>query len=103
MATTQVTCPACDHVDDVVNDTDLIDAAFIMNVCLRCDHCGARISFGRLMPRIVVEPYTSNDGATFTRVRIQDPQTKEDIHRLDVDPQYGAAIARDLNFLAGLS
>ena len=101
MITTLVNCPACKHQDNVENDTGLDDQPFILSSVFRCSECGARMAHGRLMPRVVVEPYTDSNGYTFTRVRIQDAVTKEDMHRFDVDPQYGHDIARDLNFLAG--
>lgn len=90
MKSTTITCLACDHSHAVANPTDLDDAAFFVAGIFRCDECSARMSFGKLMPRIIVTPWTDENGVTWLRRRFQNPKTKEDLFVVDLDPQYAA-------------
>ena len=47
-----MTCPNCRRKDDVEGDVTEPPS----DVLLGCTDCGARIAFGRLMPRVVISP-----------------------------------------------
>lgn len=86
----QITCLACGHVADVPAGPAFDDAIF------QCGECGARMAYGRLMPRVVVEPYEDERGHRWLRRRFQDPQTKKDVYVIDVDAQQAASEAKNI-------
>jgi hypothetical protein len=53
------------------------------------------MSFGRIMPRIVVEPHV-DEHRRWLRLRFQDPTTKADVHVADLDAQYAASVAKNI-------
>ena len=95
MKTTTITCLACGHADAVQHNSELDDRAFFASEIFRCSECNARMAFGKLMPRIVVEPYEDARGIRWLRRRYQDPKTREDLFVVDIDPQYAAMDAKN--------
>lgn len=93
MSTMKMTCLACGHVASVAktDDCDCLDCGIF-----RCDQCRARMSFGVLMPRVVVEPFIDARGRQWLRRKYQDPKTKADLYVIDVDPQYAAMEAKQI-------
>lgn len=82
-----VICPCC-HVGEASPDGEPVA---LENVGLfRCDHCGARVVFGRVMPRVVIERVVDERGFGWIRKRYQDARTKEDLYVVDLDPKYAA-------------
>jgi hypothetical protein len=81
-------CLACGH------EASLTDGAPPSESVLVCSECGARMPFGRLAPRIVVEPFTDDEGRTWVRYRFQDPISKIDVHVADIDGQHAAMLAK---------
>lgn len=77
-ATARLGCRRCGHVDDAPIEL-LADVA-------TCDQCGARIAFGRTMPRIIVEPTAD---PRFVCVSI-------DGVLLILDRAYGSMVGREL-------
>lgn len=92
---TKIQCMACDHVALVTHDAAIHPDVVLKSDIFRCDECGARMAFGRLMPRIVVEPYEAHDGTRWVRLRTQDLKTKE-VTVVDLDPQYAAMLAKNI-------
>jgi len=86
----RVTCLACEH------DGGEQPAGFAAASILRCDECGARMAYGKLLPRIVVEPYQDEAGRLWIRQRFQDPKTQADIYVCDVDPMHAASLGKNL-------
>lgn len=85
-----VTCLACGHTANVADGPAFEDS------CLRCDECGARMSFGKLMPRVVVEPYIDERNIRWLRRRFQDPKTMADLFVVDVDAKYAETEAKNI-------
>lgn len=83
-----VVCLACGHAADVPGPPP-------EESILVCGECNARVSFGRLMPRVVVEPNVS-DHRRWLRLRFQDASTKLDVHVVDLDAQYAASLAKNI-------
>ena len=96
MKSTDIACLACGHTHAVEHDDELDDATFFARGIFRCDECGARMAHGRLMPRIVVEPYEDENGVRWLRRRFQDPSTKEELYVVDIDAQYAAMEAKNV-------
>jgi hypothetical protein len=81
-------CLVCSHSAAI--ESDLSDGIY------RCDECGARMVYGELAPRIVVEPEISITGRPLVAIRIQDARTREDEHVLRLDPQFAASVAKNI-------
>ncbi len=95
MTLNAVTCPACgveEPFDDDGNEPPPLHEVGLF----RCNACDARVVYGKIMPRIVVEPYTDERGFTWLRRRFQDPVTGSDLHVIDVDPRLAAIEARSV-------
>lgn len=84
-----VKCMACGH------EAACAGVVAPENEVLRCDECGARMSFGRLMPRFIVEPHEEG-GRRWLRIRVQHHVTPDDEHILDLDAQYAASLAKNI-------
>jgi len=81
-------CPDCGHEDGVSDDP----RASIYT----CDECKARIAFGVLMPRLIIEPHPED--ARFIRVRVLhvvDGQRVE-VVAVTIDRPLGGMLAREL-------
>lgn len=93
MAKNSVTCPAC-GVEEVVHG----EAVQLQDVGeFKCDACGACAVYGRLMPRVVIEPTRGERDLLWIRLRIQDPKTKQDVcEPLDMDPKLAVKVATNL-------
>lgn len=87
MVSATVSCMACGHTDDVSVPESQASAPLDHGV-FECSECNARMAFGRLLPRIVVEPITTPHGYRLVRRRYQDPKTLADIYVVDVDPRH---------------
>ncbi len=88
-----VTCPCCGDSHAAPNG----DADYLKRAISRCDVCDARIVYGELATRVVVEPTTVETFAgpkDFLRLRFQDPKTKADVFASDVDPHQAFLIAQ---------
>ena len=97
MAENAVTCPVC-GIEEVF-DADGARPPPLHEIGeFHCenDACQARVVFGKIMPRIVVEPYRDERGFRWTRLRIQDPKTKEDISVSDLDPKMTVLLTKNL-------
>lgn len=88
----KITCPACGEHETAPDGTptvlDLIGL-------FRCNACSCRVVYGRMLPRVVTEPYTDNRGHCWIRTRYQDPKTKADLFVVDVDPQFAVDIVKN--------
>lgn len=99
---TTITCLACSHTSHV--SVPLVEAPNpLAHGVFRCDECGARMAYGRLTMREVVEPYVDDTGRRWVRRRFQDPKTREDLFVLDVDRERAIDCARELLSLVELS
>lgn len=95
MSEPMVTCPACGDSHAAPGG----DADFLAHNIVRCDACQARIVYGELAPRFVIEPATVTTPCgpkDFMRLRVQDPVTKEDVYAHDIDPQHAFMIAQTI-------
>lgn len=85
-----ITCLACDHSSIVADGPAFEDGLF------QCDECGARMALGRLLPRVVVEPFRDARGFMWIRTRYQDPKTKTDLFVDDRDPKHAGDVAKNI-------
>lgn len=89
-----ITCPAC-GVEERFRDGDAPVPIHEVGD-FRCDGCGARYVFGKLVMKIVVEPYFEN-GVRWTRLRAQHPVTRADVFIVDVEPgPASASLAKNI-------
>ena len=96
MAKGTITCPAC-GVEEPVHATSPGAGSIALHDVgeFRCDACSARVVYGRLMPRVVVEPTRGERDLMWIRIRRQDPRTKEDVGEpLDLDPKMAFEFAK---------
>ena len=97
MARGAVTCPACGveevFMHDGGNPPPLHEIGEFM-----CNACSARSVYGKLMPRIVVEPAKEETrGLLMVKLRFQDPRTRKDIYVTDpIDPKLAASLAKNI-------
>lgn len=90
-----IACMACGHRASV--SVPLVEARDpLAQGIYRCDECGARMAYGKLLLREVIEPYVDDHGIQWLRRRFQDPKTKTDILVVDVDPRMAATVAREI-------
>lgn len=87
MSETTTTCPCCGH-------TSAGDPEAVLATITRCTVCDARIVYGSPAPRVVVEPGSFAGGQPAIVVRVQDPLTKADLTRLELDPNHGFLLAQ---------
>lgn len=95
MSDVTVTCPACGDEHAAPGG----DADFLKRDIVRCDVCSARIVYGELAPRVVVEPVTVDTivgPKEFMRLCIQDPKTKAVVFDRPIDPQHAFMIAQTI-------
>jgi hypothetical protein len=83
---TSMTCPSCGHTDDCE-----IDAR---HAVLTCTECKARIAFGALMPRVVIEPHVDRRFVTLRFQTAANGQVALTQHVLDREFAY--AVAREI-------
>lgn len=88
MSENTVTCLACAHVAALGTGPAPADSILV------CGECGARMPFGTLAPRVVVEPFADANGRKWVRYRFQDPSTKRDLYVTDLDPEHAAKLAK---------
>lgn len=90
-----ITCSACGHAYalDVPDGTS--EQAFFESNVFKCTECGARTSYGKLMPRIVIEPFYDDRGVGWLRRKYLDAKTNELLFQIDLDPQYAAMQAKN--------
>lgn len=93
MAHNSITCPVC-GVEEASPDEMPMPPLHDIGL-FRCEACGARVVFGKVAPRIVIEPYVER-GVRFVRLRFQDPKTKADIHVADLDPQFAVIVTKNI-------
>lgn len=79
-------CPACGGASNI--------AVPIESGIFVCDDCNARVAYGEICPRIVVEPSQFPNGAPMLSVRIQDQVTKVPVFDLKMDPQHAFMLAK---------
>jgi|GEM_PF-4022496 len=84
----EITCLACSHRAKVEAGPPFTESIFV------CNECGARMVYGELAPRVVVEPRTDPLGRAWVRVRFQDARTQRDMYTADLDPQHAAMLAK---------
>lgn len=95
MISVNVQCLACGHTAPThVQEGEAADphehGVFV------CGECTARMAYGTLLPRVVVEPFVDERGHLWLRRRYQDPKTKAELYVLDVDPRYAALEAKNI-------
>lgn len=90
MAIINITCLACGHRANVDSPESFEEGIF------HCDECGARMVHGKLVPRVVVEPFKDEKGYLWLRRRFQDPITRADIFVVDFDPQHACSEAKNI-------
>lgn len=93
MSDLTITCPACGDTHEAPGG----DVDFLAKGITRCSVCDARVVYGELAPRVVVEPSsvdTAVGSKDFMRLRFQDPTTKADVFVRDLDPQHAFMIAQ---------
>ena len=88
-----VKCPCC-GLEEPVRDGGSTKLEEIASYS--CDGCAVRIIYGRIMPKIVVEPARGERDFLWARVRVQDPKTREDLYVIDLDPKLAVDFARNL-------
>jgi hypothetical protein len=93
MAHNSVTCPSC-GVEETPDDERPLPPLHEIGE-FRCEACGSRFIYGKLVPRIVVEPVDER-GVRWTRIRFQDPKTKEDVHVVDIDQKLAVLFAKNV-------
>jgi len=93
MAHNSVTCPVCGLEETSPDESPLPPLHEIGE--FRCEGCVARVIFGKIAPHIVVEPYVER-GFRWTRLRIQDPKTRADLHVLDLDPKLAVSLTKNI-------
>lgn len=84
----EICCPACEHAHVLATDAPVALEDIGVFVC---DACSTRVVFGKVLPRVVVEPYEDERGHRWIRRRFQDPVTKADIYVIDADPIFAVA------------
>lgn len=99
MSAITITCLSCRHAFQVAAKSGCECAA---DDVYRCLECGARMAFGKLMPRIVIEPFVDERGIRWVRKRYQDPITKADLYVVDVDREYALMEAKQILSLVTL-
>lgn len=87
-----ITCPGCGDTHAAPHG----DAEYLLHMVSRCDLCDARIVYGELAPRLVVEPSTFENGAPAMAILIQDFKTREVLHELKLDPQHAFLLAQSI-------
>jgi hypothetical protein len=80
------TCPACGDTHQASED--------LTQMIARCSLCDARIVYGELAPRIVVEPGTFANGMPAMLIRVQDAKTKDAVHEMKIDPHHAFLLAQ---------
>ncbi len=82
------TCPACGHTDklgDIAPEREII----------KCDECEARIAYGVLMPRVVVQPAADR---RFCEVLVEERRHGEEPKavRIQFDRAFGHLVAENI-------
>ena len=93
MSINSVTCPMC-GVEEPFDADGQAPPPLHQVALFTCEACQARVVYGTVLPRIVVEPYCDTNGFTWVRKRYQDPRTREDKHVIDLDPKLAAMEAK---------
>lgn len=93
MANNSVTCPICGVEEASPDERPMPPLHDIGD--FRCEACGTRVIFGKVAPRIVIEPYEEH-GIRWTRLRFQDPKTRQDIHVADLDPNLAVSVTKNV-------
>lgn len=89
-----IKCLACDHVAEVSIEEPT--AHPIDDGIFKCHECGARMVYGELAPRIVVEPHVTKNNQKLLRVRFQNQKTLEEVFVCDLDPQFAASLCKNI-------
>lgn len=95
MSEPTISCPACDDKQPAPGG----DENFFARNVAHCTNCSARIAYGELAPRIIVQPGTVDtiDGPrSVFMIHFQDPKTRQDIHVEKLDPQYAFLLAQNI-------
>lgn len=95
MAENAVTCPSCGGEEVFCTDGTRSPPLHEVGE-FTCNICKTRVVYGNVMPRIVVEPFIDQRKFRWTRIRIQDPATKEDLLVRDLDPKLVLRLANNL-------
>lgn len=98
MAKNTVVCPVC-RVEEIIRPATPGESPVALHEIgdFRCDACGARTVYGRLMPRVVVEPTRGEHDLMWIRIRRQDPSSRADVHEpLDLDPKMAVELAKNI-------
>lgn len=90
-----VACLACED-KSVVLVAQEHAANPLQHSIFTCSECGARIAYGTLETKVVIEPYLDEAGRQWVRKRYQDFRTREELFVVDLDPQYAAMEAKNV-------
>lgn len=88
MSDPTVACLACAHEAPLAAGPPPSESILV------CSECGARMPFGKIAQRVVVEPFVDDEGRSWVRYRFQDPITKQDVHVVDLDMLHAAHLAK---------
>lgn len=91
MPEASITCPVCSAEERTDAPVALADVGLFV-----CNACGSRVVLGKVMLRVVVEPFCDARGFRWVRTRYQDPKTKADVFVDDRDPQHAANVAKNI-------
>lgn len=83
-----VTCPACGHESE--SPAPLETAVFL------CNQCNARLAYGAIAPRVVVEPTRHDSGYAMLRIAFQDQVTKTTTFETTLDAQHAFLLAKSI-------
>ncbi len=93
MVESKIPCPCCKRTESTRAEKPLTLADIDLFIC---GSCGARVAWGKLQMRQVVEPFTDDKGVTWCRTRYQDPRTKRDLFVVDTDAKNAALWASNV-------
>lgn len=92
---TTITCLACSHAYEVECPEGIDAKSCFESGVFQCRECNARMSFGKLMPRVVTEPFSDERGITWVRRKYVDAKTGDLLFVVDLDAQYAASAAKN--------
>ncbi len=84
----EVTCPCCGSVERDATAGDVEHPPLADIGLFHCNACRARVVFGEIQMRVVVEPILDSKGRLWILKRYQDPKTKSDVLVVKQDPQF---------------
>lgn len=93
MSDAKIVCPVCGDSHAAPNG----DADYLLRNVSRCDLCDARIVYGKVAPKLIVEPSTFDTQLgprPALLVKVQDVETKATLLEQKLDPQHAFLLAQ---------